>query len=128
MSDSNIKREILVVSVKSDISLVINLGSEHGIKEGDKFLIYHVDSEEMKDPITGESLGYLETIRGTGVADHVQPKMTTLKSNRKERPRKLVSRSGYGALASLMGGTVEYLEPETVPFDGPQVGDKVKKI
>lgn len=128
MSESNTKREIVVVKVKNDIRLVINVGSEHGIKEGDKFLVYHVDDEEMKDPITGESLGYLETVRGTGVAVHVQHKMTTIESNRKEKPRKVVSRSGYGSLASLMGETVEYPEPELVPFDDPQLGDKVKKI
>ncbi len=128
MSESNTKREIVVIKVKSDTSLAINVGSEHGIKEGDKFLVYHVDSEEMKDPITGESLGFLETVRGTGVAVHVQSKMTTIESNRREKRRKIVSRSGSGAFASLMGETVEYTEPEIVPFDEPQVGDKVKKI
>ena len=128
MSNLTTKSEIVVVKVKNDIDLVINVGAEHGIKEGDKFLVYHIDPEELMDPITGESLGYLETVRGTGVAVHVQPKMTTIKSNRKESPRKVVSRSGYGALASLMGETVEYSEPELIPFDEPEVGDKVKKI
>ncbi len=128
MSESNTKREIVVIKVKSDTSLAINIGSEHGIKEGDKFLVYHVDSEEMKDPITGESLGFLETVRGTGVAVHVQSKMTTIESNRREKRRKVVSRPGSGGFALLMGETVEYTEPEVVPFDEPQVGDKVKKI
>lgn len=128
MSESNTKLEIVVVKVKNDINLVINIGSENGIKEGDKFLVYHLDTEETKDPITGESLGYLETVRGTGVAVHVQPKMTTIESNRKEKPRKVVSRHGAGVLASLMAETIEYPEPELVPFDDPQIGDKVKKI
>lgn len=130
MSESNTKREIVVAKVKNDFSLVINIGSEDGIKKGDKFLVYHVETEEMKDPITGESLGYLETVRGTGEAVHVQPKMTTIESNRKEKPRKVVTRHGTGVniLSSLMGETVEYPEPESAPFDNPQVGDKVKKI
>jgi hypothetical protein len=128
MSESNLKQEIVVIKVKDDIHLVINIGAEYGVKEGDKFLVYHIDDEEMKDPITGESLGFLETVRGTGVAEHVQPKMTTVRSNRREKPRKVVSKSGYGTLALLMGETVEYPEPEIIPFESPCEGDKVKKI
>ncbi|ERL41778.1 FlgT C-terminal domain-containing protein [Pasteurella multocida] len=128
MSESNSKREIVVVKVQNDTKIVINVGSDHGIKVGDKFLVYYVDPEELIDPITGESLGQLETVRGTGSAVHVQPKMTTIESNRKEKPKKVVSRSGSGALASLMGEVVEYPEPEIIPFDDPKIGDSVKKI
>jgi hypothetical protein len=128
MSEPSAKHEIVVVKVKDDIDLVINIGSEHGVKEGDTFLVYHLDTEEMKDPITGESLGFLETVRGTGVAAHVQSKMTTIRSNRREKPRKVVSRAGTGVLASLMGETIEYSEPETVLFEEPKLGDKVKKV
>jgi hypothetical protein len=128
MSESNLKREIVVVKVQSDTKIVINIGSEHGVKIGDKFLVYYIDPLELTDPITGESLGQLETVRGTGIAVHVQPKITTIESNRKEKPKKVVSRSGSGALASLMGEVVEYPEPEIIPFDAPEMGDVVKKI
>lgn len=128
MSEPNSKREIVVVKVQDDKKVVINVGSDQGIKVGDKFLVYYVDPEELIDPITGESLGQLETVRGTGTAVHVQPKMTTIESNRKEKPKKVVSRSGSRALASLMGEVVEYPEPEIVPFDHPEIGDKAKKI
>lgn len=128
MKELRSEHDIVVVKVKSDYRLVINVGADHGVKEGDKFLIYNVDNEEIIDPITGEGLGYLESVRGTGVAIHVQSKMTTIESNRKEKPRKIVSRPGYSSLVSIMGETVEYHEPELVPFDEPEVGDKVKKI
>lgn len=122
------EHEVVVIKVKNDYRLVINIGADQGVKNGDKFLIYNVDDEEMMDPITGESLGHLESVRGTGVAIHVQPKMTTIESSRKEKPRKLVSRPTYGSLASVMGETVEYQEPDLVPFDEPEAGDKVKKV
>tara|TARA_Y100000310_G_scaffold14871_1_gene14934 strand:+ start:1334 stop:1720 length:387 start_codon:yes stop_codon:yes gene_type:complete len=128
MSESNSKREIVVVKIQSSTKIVINIGSEYGVKVGDKFLVYYVDPQELTDPITGESLGQLETVRGTGIAVHVQPKMTTIESNRKEKPKKVVSRSGSGALASLMGEVVEYPEPAIIPFDSPEIGDIVKKI
>lgn len=130
MRELKTNRKIIVVKTMGyhNLSLVINIGSEHGVKEGDKFIVYHEDSEDIKDPITGESLGCLETVRGTGVADHVQPKMTTIISNRKERPRKIVSKPNFGISSIIKTETVEYSEPELIPFDEPQVGDKVKKI
>jgi curli biogenesis system outer membrane secretion channel CsgG len=51
--------EAKVVSVKEG-EIIINSGSEAGVKVGDKFFIYHI-GEEMKDPDTGESLGSEET-------------------------------------------------------------------
>lgn len=128
MNESHTEREIVVIKVKvDDIDLVINIGAEDGVEKGHKFLVYHIDDEEMKDPITGESLGFLETIRGTGRVEHLQPKMSTIRSSRCERPRKVVSKSGL-SFTAFLGETIEYIEPEIIPFENPTIGDKVKRI
>jgi hypothetical protein len=116
-----------VVRVSDDCTLVINRGSDHGVTKGDHFLVYYIDPDELIDPETGESLGYLEMIRGTGTATHVQPKITTIKSNRVVSKGRIIRRQ-TGIFASLSGEVVEEPEKEAMPFDNPYAGDKVKPV
>nr|QJS05493.1 hypothetical protein [Psychrobacter sp.] len=115
----------LVAKVIDDFTLTINRGSDHEITKGDRFLVYSIDPEELIDPETGESLGYLEIIRGTGIAIHVQEKMTTIESSRYTNRGRTIRRQS-GAFASLSGETIEEPEQKLLPFDSPEVGDKVK--
>ena len=126
MSDSN-QGSSIVVKVIDKFTLVLNRGAENGIKKGNDFLVYYVEPEELKDPTTGESLGYLEIVRGSGSVTHVQPKMCTIKSNRTESGDRIIRRSS-GAWASIMGETIEHPEKQAIPFEYPQVGDFAKPI
>lgn len=117
----------LVAKVTDEYTLIINRGSEHGVTKGEQFLVYFVDPEELIDPESGEVLGNLEIIRGTGTATHVQPKMTTIKSNRFVSKGRVIRRQ-TGILASLSGEVVEEPEKEAMPFDEPNVGDMVKPV
>jgi len=123
MSELNQNSQIVVVRVIDDLTLVLNKGSEHGT-----FLVYYVEPEEIKDPVTGESLGNLEIVRGSGSVVHVQPKMCTIKSNRTESGGRIIRRASSGALAAIMGETIEHPEKQAVPFDYPQVGDIAKPV
>ena len=42
-----------VAKVIDDYKLVINRGLEHGIREGQRMLVYPMSDEEIKDPNTG---------------------------------------------------------------------------
>ena len=68
-----------IVSIKDDVSVVINKGSSSGVKIGDKFLIVGL-GEIIIDPDTDEELGALEIVKGKVVVEHLQEKMATLKS------------------------------------------------
>lgn len=70
-----------VIKIIDDITVVVNKGSIDGMKEYDKFLVYHKD-EELFDPDTNESLGYLEIVCGEGKVLHMQDKITTIKSSK----------------------------------------------
>lgn len=61
--------------------LVINKGEFDGITSSQKILVYFND-EEIFDPDTNESLGCLEIICGLGKAEHIQPKMATIISDK----------------------------------------------
>lgn len=120
-----------VVQEKSSFELVINRGSLDGVREGNTFVVYYVEPEDLIDPETQESLGKLEVVRGTGVATNVQEKMTTIKSNRYENNSGTIIRrnnSPFGGISALIGGeTIEQPAKDLIPFDEAKRGDKVKK-
>lgn len=126
-----------VVKVIDDYSVVINRGSAHGVSKGDKYLVYYVEPDEIIDPESGESLGNLEVVRGTGTVVHVQEKIATLESNRVSKQSKIVRRIGgsgvrfAAGIAGLLGNeTEEEIEspPQKIPFDSPDTGDRAKPI
>jgi hypothetical protein len=113
----------VIQSLNNDTCLVINKGSEDEIRTGQRVLVYTVGNEEILDPVTGESLGYLEIVKGTGRVIHIQPKMSTIESDKqKSYTRKLVSPYSY----ALQQEVIE--ESRIIPFDNPQPGDLVKPI
>lgn len=123
-----IKDQIRVVRVIDDLTLVLNIGSDRGVSKGDIFLVYYVEPEEIIDPNTGESLGKLEIVRGSGSVIHVQEKMCTIKSNRTESGGRII-RSGSGLASFLaLGEVIEEPAKKAIPFESPTVGDFAKPI
>lgn len=135
MAETSTKNSMArVVKVIDPFTLVINLGSNQGVMKGDQFLIYSLEPEALIDPETGENLGFLEIVKGTGSVTHVQEKMSTIKSNRTISMGKVIRRSSNPPLAGLLGSwanereTIEEPEREAIPFEGVQVLDYVKPI
>jgi hypothetical protein len=56
---------------------VANIGLEASVRPGDVFAIFEL-GDEILDPESGDSLGVLEMVKGTVVAEHVQPRLTQL--------------------------------------------------
>jgi hypothetical protein len=119
-----------VVKIINDSRIVINRGEEHGIRKGMKTLIYNLSDEEIKDLDTGESLGYLEIVKGTGVVTHIQPKISTIESDKKvNKTRTIISqRTLARLLITLPEEEIVESSIEIVPFENPEVGDMVKPI
>ena len=119
-----------VARILDNYTVVINRGSEHGIRKSQRFQIYIYSEEEIIDPENGESLGRLEIIKGTGKVVHIQPKMATLKSTEESvtTERKIVK--DLSPLSVFGRGGEETITPTTrrLPFDDPEVGDKVRPI
>ena len=110
-----------VAQVINPIQLVINRGSIHDVKLGQRMLIYRKGDQEIKDPESGESLGYLELVKGTGQVIHVQEKICTIESDKKKSPRRII-KNAWGFPQE------DIIEGEALPFDQPEVGDLVKPI
>lgn len=113
--------------------LVIGWGSDHGVKVGDRFLIFG-HGPRILDPESGEDLGVLEVVRGRGVVTHVQDRIATVRSIEKGRPRgatrRVVRQPAMGALSIALGGVVEeeITADEDRPFANAQRGDLARPI
>ena len=127
-----------VVRVLDEGRIAINRGTEHGIYEGQTFLIYTL-GEEIFDPETKESLGVLEITRGKGKADHVQEKIATVISTTFEieeeiEPRRYNPFDSFNIFNSLVGNSKRVdnskrkIIKHRMPFKTITKGDYVKPI
>jgi len=73
-----------VLTTPDAFTVVVNIGDEHGVRQGQEFLVIGL-GETISDPDTGEVLEQLEIVRGKVVATHVQKKISTLVSADTER-------------------------------------------
>jgi len=91
-----------IVNVKNR-DIYINAGLSANIQPGSSFLVYK-KGEELKDPSTGESLGFEETLAGEAMATQIL-----------ERVTKAMVKSGAGFSA----GDIVRLKPEPVAPPAP---------
>lgn len=68
-----------VAAIVDDTTLVLNVGSREGVREGQLFAIV-ASHAEIFDPDSGESLGAWESVKGRVVVTHVQERMATARS------------------------------------------------
>jgi len=67
-----------VVKVLALDRVVINRGSREGVQVNQRFVLYRLDAEVLRDPKTGEELGHLEMAKGIGRAIHVQERVAII--------------------------------------------------
>ena len=87
-----------IIDIIDNNQLVLDRGKFHGLKTGRRVLVYCLSDEEIINPNTGESFGYLEVVKGTGKIMEVNENTSLIQSD------------------------------ELLSFDNPQIGDKVKPI
>lgn len=98
-----------VAKVLDNKQLVLNIGSCDDVVMGQRFLIYGLSDDEIIDPITHESLGHLELVRGTGSVIFIQEKMCIIKSDT----------TPFATVSDLFNPS---------PFSNPQEGDYAREI
>ena len=81
MSDVAANHDCLVARIVNDQKVVLNKGAQDGISNGNRFVVFSL-GQEIFDPITGESLGILENIKGKGEVIHVQDRVSTMRTIR----------------------------------------------
>jgi len=122
-------KQIKVIKVVDDVTVVINAGSADGISSFQKFTIYRLDSSDLIDPDTKENLGKLEIVKGVASPTHIQEKITTLQSaiwKNPEGTKTVVKKTPLFAFAPTTEEIIEQGNKTREPFDNPTVGDLVK--
>lgn len=117
-----------VAHVLDDFKIVMNAGSNQNITLGQKYLLYSISDQEIIDPDTHKSLGFLEIVKGTGVVTHVQDELSTLESAVYSSHSKKTKRSN--PMTAPFGAIVEEVETDKTqnPFDDPKTGDLLKRV
>jgi hypothetical protein len=127
-----------VLSVQDKFTVVINIGSNHDLRDGQKFLVVGL-GEIIIDPDTKEELERLEVVRGRAQVVHIQEKIATLRSCDFDRARdvtevkKVTSRS-LGVAANFFGPqdtvteSVKPGEERLKELAGVQIGDLIIRL
>ncbi len=122
-----VKHDGFVAKICNERKVVLNKGSNDGISNGDKFVVFNL-GEEVHDPKTGESLGILEEIKGKGEVIHAQDHMCTIETYEFDMVPVPITISAAQAVLS----TLVYREPEKKrvyrEFVDVQCGDYARKI
>lgn len=102
-----------------------NIWNELSKKNSQRVLLYRLSNEEIKDPDTGESLGYLEIYKGTGQVISIQEKMSIIESDRYEIKTVKNSQTMFQGIPI---GQPMYDYKDLLPFEDAEIGDLVKVI
>jgi len=122
-----------VIRVLNPYEVVVNLGSNDGVTEGTRFLVYAL-GEEIVDPETREPLGRLEDVRGRAVTKHAQERFATVRSSEKRTERRDRTRERpFSVLDNtfLSGPRLQVVTEEVeveAPFVEVRVGDLVRRV
>ncbi|SFV88443.1 FIG00450213: hypothetical protein [hydrothermal vent metagenome] len=122
-----------VIKIISPTEIVINVGKDK-IHQFDEFLVYSIE-EELFDPETTESLGMLESVKGTVKATHIQEQLTTLQSSKfivtREAKKTITKPGGVVGMFGFDSDSETIIEPEIKKrkeLTNIELGDLVKKI
>ena len=114
------QEKFYIAEIINDMTAVVNAGSILGISKG-MYCVVFGEGQEIFDPKTKESLGFLELLRGKAIVTQVQDRFCVIRSYKQK-----VS-SPFGALTAQF---VERYEDDNLKFvgfdDAVSVGDIVK--
>ena len=144
MATNKVTEESVPATVVSKIdgyTVAINRGARDGVQMGQRFCIYAVSDEPINDPNTGESLGQLEIVKGTGKVINVQERMSSIESDRygSGQTKRVIKHADKSPLLKswimVDPSFREHLEEEIIempsnrlPFENARVGDRAKRI
>src|SRR5687767_6228832 len=78
MTSTKVRFPASVVKVLAADRVAINRGSVDGVAIRQRFVVYALDTDVIRDPATGEELGRLELPKGHGIIIHVQDRLAIL--------------------------------------------------
>ena len=116
-----------IAAIKDEYTVVLNVGYKQNVEEGMKFVIYN-EEDEIKDPVTGKSLGCFEDVKAKVEVDYVAENYSTAKSiDTWMNPFSYTS--SFAALASLAAaGRGSKAEIKQLPLDDETKERLLKRV
>lgn len=110
-----------VIEISNQYDIVMNRGGEHGVTNDMEFVIFTLGGE-IEDPETGDLLGPVEHLKARVKPKHIQPRITTLRSDES-------TDQGLATIAYGIGSSTKSIanQPENSVDTTVQVGDKVRQ-
>ncbi|MGH3562692.1 MAG: hypothetical protein ACRDTN_13060 [Mycobacterium sp.] len=115
--------ESLVARVNSRSQLVLNVGTQAGVKPGDIFQILPKDGIPINDPETGELLGVIPVEKARVKAQTVYPKICIV-----ETYRTYTVGGGVGSMSTIFGPEREVREQMEVDASAEYDVDKTVRV
>lgn len=125
-----------IAKIVDERTVIVNRGSEAGVREGMKFAIF-TGGDAVTDPDTGQSLGTWEIVKGHVEATHVQAEISVcaVTQIKEAAEQKKTSKTLSGAMVDVSfdtgggGLNVRAADMSGRPQVGPvAVGDSVRSI
>lgn len=101
-----------VAEVVSDREVILNRGSEHGVRAGMYFAILDPDAVGITDPDTGEELGGIRVVKIVVQAVEIAPKLTLARTFKTRTVN--IGGTGTGGFSSLAAILATPKPPEYV--------------
>jgi len=108
-----------VAEVVSDRELILNRGSDHGVRSGMYFAILDPDAVGITDPDTGEQLGGIRIVKIVVQAVEVAPKLTLARTFK----TRTINIGGPGGSNGLSSFSAMFAPP-----DPPEYVEQVEKL
>lgn len=109
-----------VVATPDRFTIVMNRGADHGISNGDMFLVVGL-GQTIVDPDTQQELERLEIVRGKVSVFHVQEKISSARSCEFERSSDVKE---IKKVTSRGGGVVGFLGPQDTVTESIKPGEE----
>ncbi|WP_139199281.1 hypothetical protein [Curtobacterium sp. MCBA15_013] len=90
-----------VAQIVSDRELILNRGSENGVREGMYFAVLDPGFRGVTDPETGESLGDFRVVKVTVRAVEVAPRLTLARTFRTRTVNVGGTNASFGSLSTV---------------------------
>lgn len=122
-----------IIRIFSDEEVLLNVGKTDGVEEGIEFVVYS-QGEPVVDPITGEDLGPLETVKGRVKVTHVMPKMSgasTLTYRITTSPMDQMTAPGWRQWTEIRTRKLSVSEDMIEPVcedEQVKIGDRVRSV
>ncbi|MCK5120023.1 MAG: hypothetical protein KAQ78_10580, partial [Candidatus Latescibacteria bacterium] len=95
-----------IAKIVDETTFLLNVGAQDGVRNGMRFVVFD-EGDEVSDPVTGESLGVWEIVKGELIVTNAQERLSMAQTPIKQKAEKTETLSALMVEASKSGAGEE---------------------